>query len=244
MKVPESVKKYAREDIKEVLDSINAGNDYNDAFVKSESFEAYQAGDIDGQFSVDATFEIQFGDKDDPKVLDFTIDYVVDGEDVYVGGTTRELEEALLYRMSNLVGSRRVNSSRSVNSASKIYGADDDLEAEFENDSDMGMDDGPDMTDAGDAGDEGVDDKLDSIADDIEDMQDDIDEIQEDDVDIEMDNNIEGHFIAECEKCHGIFISAMVESDQVVDKITGICPLCEKESDQYFKWVVKPIENK
>ena len=90
--------------------------------------------------------------------------------------------------------------------------------------------------------DEAFDDNLDDIADTIDDMQDQLDEVQEDDVNIDMDNNVEGHLIAECDKCHGIFISAMVESDQEVDKITGICPLCEKESDQYFKWVIKAIE--
>lgn len=59
---------------------------------------------------------------------------------------------------------------------------------------------------------------------------------------IETDNNIAGHYIVECDRCHGVFISALVESDQVVDHISGICPLCEKESDQYIKWVVKPVE--
>lgn len=91
-------------------------------------------------------------------------------------------------------------------------------------------------------GDETFDDNLDDMADTIEDMQDTLDEVQEDDVDIEIDNNIDGHLIAECDKCHGIFISAMIESDQEVEKISGICPLCEKESDQYIKWVVKAIE--
>jgi len=86
------------------------------------------------------------------------------------------------------------------------------------------------------------DDTLDEMADNIEDMQDTLDEVEEDDVDIEIDNNIDGHLIAECDKCHGIFISAMIESDQEVDKISGICPLCERESDQYIKWVVKAIE--
>ena len=86
------------------------------------------------------------------------------------------------------------------------------------------------------------DDTLDEMADNIEDMQDTLDEVEEDDVDIEIDNNIDGHLIAECDKCHGIFISAMIESDQEVEKISGICPLCERESDQYIKWVVKAIE--
>ena len=111
----------------------------------------------------------------------------------------------------------------------RIVAADEDFD-EFE---DFGMVEDEDP---------GFDETLDEMADNIEDMQDDIDEIQEDDVDIETDNNIEGHYIAECDKCHGIFISAMMESDQVVEKITGVCPLCEKESDQYFKWVVHAIE--
>lgn len=59
---------------------------------------------------------------------------------------------------------------------------------------------------------------------------------------IETDNNIEGHYIAECNRCHGIFISALVESDQHVEFLSGICPLCEKESDQYIKWVIKSVE--
>lgn len=101
-------------------------------------------------------------------------------------------------------------------------------------------DDTPMDADFGD--DDAFDDTLDEMADNIEDMQDTLDEVQEDDVDIEVDNNIDGHLIAECDKCHGIFISAMIESDQEVEKISGICPLCEKESDQFIKWVVKAIE--
>lgn len=64
----------------------------------------------------------------------------------------------------------------------------------------------------------------------------------EEGVDIETDNNISGHYIAECNRCHGVFISALMESDQHVEFISGICPLCEKESDQYIKWVIKPVE--
>lgn len=90
--------------------------------------------------------------------------------------------------------------------------------------------------------DDSFEDTLDDMADDIEDMQDAVDEVTEDDVNIDNDNNIEGHYIAECEKCKGIFISAVTESDQIVTKISGTCPLCEKESDQYLRWIVKPVE--
>lgn len=65
---------------------------------------------------------------------------------------------------------------------------------------------------------------------------------QEDDPSIEMENNIENHYIAECESCGGIFISAILESDQEIDHVTGVCPLCEKETNQYLKWVIRPAE--
>ena len=114
-----------------------------------------------------------------------------------------------------------------------IFAADDDL---FEND-DFGWDD--------EAGGEGepeeseVNDSLDDLADNVEDIQEEINEIDEDRIDIELDNNITDHYIAECEKCKGIFISAMTESDQVVDSIHGTCPICEEESDQYLLWIIK-----
>lgn len=82
---------------------------------------------------------------------------------------------------------------------------------------------------------------VDDLADDVEDIRDDIEEITEDDVDIEVDNNIANHYIAECDSCHGIFISALVESDQDVEKISGTCPLCDKDTDQYVKWIIKEV---
>lgn len=91
--------------------------------------------------------------------------------------------------------------------------------------------------------DEGLGTTLDNIEDNIEDIQDQVDDVQEDDVNIEMDNNIDGHYIAECDRCHGVFISAVIESDQEVEKISGVCPLCEKESDQYLKWVIKSVDS-
>lgn len=84
---------------------------------------------------------------------------------------------------------------------------------------------------------------LDDVSDQIEDIQDSVeDAVEEDDVDIEADNNIEGHYIAECEMCQGVFISAVIENDQKPEKVTGTCPLCGKESDQYLRWVVHPVE--
>lgn len=93
-----------------------------------------------------------------------------------------------------------------------------------------------------DPGEDNFDDTLDDMAENIEDMQDTLDDIEEDDIDIDSDNNIENHYIAECERCKGIFISAIVESEQEIKKVSGICPLCEEETDQYLKWLVRPVD--
>lgn len=102
---------------------------------------------------------------------------------------------------------------------------------------DMGPDDEASFED-----DESFDDTLDGIADDIEDLQDDIDEVEEDEISIDTDNNIDGHYIAECDRCHGIFISAVTQSDQTVESIKGVCPLCDKESEQFLKWVIQAVD--
>lgn len=122
----------------------------------------------------------------------------------------------------------------SIKHRKRIFAADDE-DFEF-------SDEGFDFEDPGDAEEGDIGDKLDSISDDIEDMQDDIDDVEEDEVSIETDNNISGHYIAECERCHGIFISAVIESDQSIESINGICPLCEKESEQVLKWVIHDVQ--
>lgn len=89
--------------------------------------------------------------------------------------------------------------------------------------------------------DDGLADAIDDMADNIEDLQDAVDDIKEDKTKIEVINNIGDHFIAECEECGGIFISAVVDSDQVIDSVTGQCPLCGKQSDQYLKWIIRDV---
>jgi hypothetical protein len=86
-------------------------------------------------------------------------------------------------------------------------------------------------------------DKLDDVVDTVEDIQDtvDSDEVKEEEINIDIENNISGHYIAECDKCKGIFISATVQSDQAVESVTGECPLCGEETEQYLKWVVTPV---
>lgn len=91
---------------------------------------------------------------------------------------------------------------------------------------------------------DGFEDTLDDVADTVDDMQDQLDDIDIDDVDIEIDNNISNHYIAECDRCHGVFISAVIESDQQIDKISGTCPLCDKETEQHLKWVIRDVNSK
>ena len=84
-------------------------------------------------------------------------------------------------------------------------------------------------------------DNVDELSDQIDELQDSLDTVEPDSPNIEIDNNIANHYIAECDICHGVFISALVESNQEVEAISGICPICDKESDQYLKWVIRDI---
>ena len=124
----------------------------------------------------------------------------------------------------------RIRASKSVNrttSKRKVYSAEDyDLD-------DYELDDYMDSTD--------VSEEINKLQDSVENLQDSVDQIEEDEVDIDIDNNIADHLVAECEKCKGVFISAMIESDQQISKISGICPLCNEETDQYTKWVIKEV---
>lgn len=91
--------------------------------------------------------------------------------------------------------------------------------------------------------DDGFADKLDDVVDTVEDIQNTVDseDIREEDVSIDIDNNISGHYIAECDRCKGIFISATILSDQVVESVKGECPLCGEETEQFLKWVVEAV---
>ena len=78
------------------------------------------------------------------------------------------------------------------------------------------------------------DESMDSGFDDLETIED----IKEDDSHIEIDNNIANHYIAECERCHGVFISSVMASDQTIESIFGTCPLCDRETTQWLNWIV------
>ena len=119
-------------------------------------------------------------------------------------------------------------------SKSKVYAADGDFDEGFEDPINDDFDDGFEDDNA-------ISDTIDDVQDTLEDVQDTLDDVTEDDPSIEIENNIDGHYIAECEKCHGVFISAIVESDEEMTSIHGTCPLCDKETEQFLKWIVRKV---
>ena len=135
--------------------------------------------------------------------------------------------------------SRKVSESTSVSkssiTASSITAADEDFESDDFSDESF-TDDSTNSPDS-------LSDNIEDIADTVEDIQDTIDDVQPDDVNIDVENNISDHYIAECERCHGIFISSVIKSEQPLEKISGTCPLCDRQTDQYLRWVVKNVKD-
>lgn len=124
--------------------------------------------------------------------------------------------------------------------ATIITAADGDEAFDFDADAESFEDSFDNISDDPGAGAEDTaDDEY--AADELADPEAEMEDPQED-AHIQPDNNISGHYIAECDRCHNVFISALVESDQTVQSLQGVCPLCEKESEQYIKWVIKPVE--
>lgn len=111
----------------------------------------------------------------------------------------------------------------------------DDLDNEEFDDLDY-EDDGSD-----DAEDGNLSDNVQDLADNVEELQGELEGVEDDDPNIEIENNIDGRYIAECDRCGEIFISAITESDASMESIHGICPICDHESDQYLKWVIRKV---
>ena len=120
---------------------------------------------------------------------------------------------------------RIVHAKIDIDGRKNVYAADNvfsdaAMESDFSNDGDL---DDPELSDM----------ELDGLE---EDMGEDG---RQDSSSIDMDNNITNHLIAECQNCHGIFISAMLASDQEIESINGVCPLCNKDTEQSLKWIIK-----
>lgn len=226
MKVSQQIRSYASDDIASIIKMASHRSDVNFKLV-SLKFDM-DDHDIDTiSEDEDVTVMCTATIKGDDKTFEFSWEYLIDGEDIFIEDEERNLAISLCDRFDEAKAS--VKSSTTTKHKTRIVAADDDFD---------------EMTDEEDDGfivddDDSVSDSLDDLSDQVEDIQDQVDEVQEDDVSIDTDNNITNHYIAECDNCHGIFISAVIESDQHVEKITGVCPLCQKESEQYLKWVVK-----
>lgn len=212
--IPSTIKQYAQEDINAALGRVS----HNMKF-KSMTFETSKVDRLSNDYTVYATATILCPDL--RLQFDFIMEYAVENDYVYASGDVDEFAASLEERYAECEDGEPIKASTRIK-RKPIMAADIDGEDEFV---------------------DTVDDLSDSV-DDIQDTLDEIDgtEIEEDDIDIELDNNIANHYIAECDTCHGIFISALVESDQEVEKVSGICPLCDKETDQYLKFIVRPVE--
>lgn len=124
-------------------------------------------------------------------------------------------------------------SKKSAVTASSKYARRRYIKAADE-DMDRGFDDFDDA--------DGLLDAVDDVAENVSDLREAIDDVDDDDVQIAINNNIADHYIAECDNCNGIFISAVVDSDQDIEYVSGVCPLCGKETDQYLKWIIKDVK--
>lgn len=166
---------------------------------------------------------------DDKTVVPFTWKYEVSGEDVY---SSLDASTWLNF-VYNVKRAGAVEAAAKIRKHSTaIFAADDDYAAidSFESPTEEFNDD-----------EGGIADDVEEVQDQVEEIKDDIDNMDEDDIDIEIDNNIANHYIAECDNCHGVFISAMLETDQQVDHISGVCPLCQKDTDQKLKWIIRSV---
>ena len=219
MTVLQQIKQIAQKDIQDIVESLShqLKRDKSLKF-RVDKVEYYCDGDAlqSGKSEVECRVRVRL--VSGINLLPFIMVYTYDGENIYANKDIQDITAHLV---------KKYKKYHDISSATAIMAADDD---------DFFVDDSEGILYEDD---DSVSDNIDDLADKVDDLQDAVTEDPEDDVSIEIDNNIVDHYIAECDRCHGIFISAMIESDQKVEKISGKCPLCEKESDQYLKWVVK-----
>lgn len=231
-----AVKKYAKEDANEVakIASERLGFELKLDHMTFQVTPNYEdpEDDYNSGLLTEVTVYFTFTDPEtgEPAVNRSFLEYLQKGDDIFIDKEPHEVATVAVRRIKNGYRDRII-------SKTDILAADDDAD-------DPSMDDGFDADPDFDVMDEdaSMDDTLDSMADDIEDLQDAVDEVQEDDPSIDIDNNISDHYIVECDRCKGIFISAVIESDQQVRKVTGTCPLCGKETEQLVKWIVRDID--
>ena len=229
MSLTSEMHRIAKEDINDIVSMLN-----EDGFKTSVVSMESDPDEIDEKMTqqIHAVLKINGETKD----VDFEYEINLSPDTVYIQKPCEEIVSDIERSVKNRVSeSMRISKSASSVTSSSITAADDD----FESDDFSDETDPTDPTDSTDS----LSDNIDDIADTVEDIQDTIDDVQEDDVNIQVENNISDHYIAECERCHGIFISSVIRSEQPLEKISGTCPLCDRQTDQYLKWVVKDVKD-
>lgn len=229
MSVFGQIKTYAAEDISE---AVRLANEKYKLEAKLNKL-TYDCDD-DIETADDASCIVNASITAGDKTINLSFEYVVSDDEIYCSDDVGSLAKLI---KSKLLGDVTAAASDRPLTSVAVTAADDDEDTEEPAVDDFsGFDEFDEFGDPAD-----IADSVDDLADSVDELQDRIDETDPDEVNIDIDNNIDGHYIAECERCHGVFISAVVESDQVVDSISGICPLCEKETTQYLKWVIKAV---
>jgi hypothetical protein len=217
LNVKTQIRNYIQADIPEFMKLLNKllrKHGYTFAEKSSEKIEY-------GYDYVDVSFNVTSGGTS--RNVDYT--YMISGDDILLDIPLDVLANNIFQHLALGEGKHRVGASRSMRSKSRIVAADED---EFDDFEDEELD-------------EDVEESIDDIADTVDDMQDWLQDVEEDSIDIDLDANISNHYIVQCDGCQDIFISALVETDQDVEKITGICPCCEKSTDQNVKWIIREV---
>lgn len=235
MSLTSEMRRIAKEDINDIVSMLNEDG-FKTSVVSIESDPEEIKEKV--KQSVHAVLKIDGRNTD----VDFDYEINLSPETVYIQKPCEDIVSDIESSLKNKVSeSTRISKSSKPVTSSSITAADDD----FESDDFSDLDDTTDSTDSTDTTDsnDSLSDNIEDIADTVEDIQDTIDDVQEDDVNIQVENNISDHYIAECERCHGIFISSVIRSEQPLEKISGTCPLCDRQTDQYLKWVVKDVKD-
>ena len=231
------IEQYARSDFNEIAEAFNEKWGFDarleDIEIEYDVFDDKAIYKITGTFQIeDLEVQLQYNCIDDPNDTDLLFDEI-DKQDLHDAYQHRFYES----RNQPYDAEPYETNPHVVNSATAIMAADDDDPF-----SDMGFDQPEDEDLAPQEDVDDVSDTLDDMADTLDDLNDALSGIEEDDVDIETENNISDHLIAECEKCHGVFITSIIQSDQAIEKVSGTCPLCDEECDQYIKWVIRDVK--
>lgn len=238
-----NIEQYARFDFEEICSEADETWNFDPQLLDIDITETIVEEGVKSDFLITGKFLIEG--------LEFTLSYhciddINEDELIFDEITKYDLHDAYMHRYYMSMNqpydaeefSNRIESRGNVNieSSTAILAADEDPFA------DMGFDDSEDINEElSELSSDTPEEALDDITDTLDEINDSLEDFQEDNVDIELENNISNHYIAECDKCKGVFITAVELSDQSIEKISGVCPLCEEDCDQYLKWYITEV---